>query len=308
MKLSRLSILVLVLAALMGLSAQVVGAQQTNQLDVVFVVDTTGSMGGFIAGVKSNITSIIAGIAATGADYQVGVIGFGDPDTQFFQALTADSAAITAGVNALYASGGGDTPELTYCGVSRAVEQMAYRGGRRIIILIGDANDKTGCDVAGIAGTSDDTIARANAKAVSVCAIPLTSDATPHFTTLASATGCGVYPATDPAGLVAAILNIVRTINLGAGVSAGCGINVPSGSVVGSAPAGARAFYAPDRMTDNTSITLNPGTYWVIGQDASETYYKIILSCQFLWVRKDTMGPNYDSVWNGAALPTRIVE
>jgi len=273
---------------------------------VVFVVDTTGSMGSFIDGVKSNITSIINSIAATGADYQVGVIGFGDPDTQFFQALNADSAAITSGVNALYAGGGGDTPELTYCGVSRAVEQMAYRGGRRIIILIGDADDKIGCDVAGIAGTSGDTVARANAKAVSVCAIPLTSLATPHFTTLASATGCRVYPASDPAGLVAAILNIIGTVSIG--VPTECGLNLPSGSVVGSAPAGARAFYAPDRVTDNTSITLNPGTYWVIGQDASETYYKIVLSCQFLWVRKDTMGPNYDSVWNGAALPTRIVE
>lgn len=86
---------------------------------------------------------------------------------------------------------------------------------------------------------------------------------------------------------------------------AGCLLNVPSGSVVGEAPLGAQAYYSPGNVAPG--VVLNPGTYIVIGQDASETYYKVVLACQYLWVRKDTMQPSYQAPQNGAALPTRVV-
>jgi hypothetical protein len=86
--------------------------------------------------------------------------------------------------------------------------------------------------------------------------------------------------------------------------SGACALNIPSGSVVGEAPLGAQIYYAPAQATN---LTLNPGTYIVVGQDESETYYKIVLACQFRWVRKDTMQPSYQSPQNGAPLPTRIV-
>jgi len=86
--------------------------------------------------------------------------------------------------------------------------------------------------------------------------------------------------------------------------SAACGLALPSGSVVGEAPNGAQVYYAPGQITN---ITLKPGTYTVVGQDASETYYKIILACQYVWVRKDAMQPSYQAPQNGAPLPTNIV-
>jgi hypothetical protein len=86
----------------------------------------------------------------------------------------------------------------------------------------------------------------------------------------------------------------------------GCGLNIPAGSVVGDAPAGAQVFSSPGNVAQG--VVLNPGTYWVIGQDASQTYYKVVLACQFVWVRKDTMGPSYQAPQNGAALPTGIVQ
>jgi len=46
----------------------------------------------------------------------------------------------------------------------------------------------------------------------------------------------------------------------------------------------------------------------VTGQDASETYYQIVLACQLVWVRKDTMQPSYQPPQNGAALPSKIIE
>lgn len=85
----------------------------------------------------------------------------------------------------------------------------------------------------------------------------------------------------------------------------GCSLDVPAGSVVGEAPLGAQVYYAPGQISPG--LILNPGTYIVIGQDESETYYQIVLACQTLWVRKDTMQPSYQPPQNGAPLPTGIV-
>ena len=84
-----------------------------------------------------------------------------------------------------------------------------------------------------------------------------------------------------------------------------CGLAVPAGSVVGEAPLGAQAYWEPGE--ESPGIILNPGTYIVTGQDETETYYRVVLACQFVWVRKDTMGPSWLPPQNGTALPTTIV-
>jgi hypothetical protein len=74
---------------------------------------------------------------------------------------------------------------------------------------------------------------------------------------------------------------------------------------VGDLPLGAQVFYAPGK--ESPGIVLNPGTYHVVGQDESETYYKLHVACHFLWVLKTTMQPSSQAPQNGAPLPTRIV-
>ncbi len=91
----------------------------------------------------------------------------------------------------------------------------------------------------------------------------------------------------------------------GAPSGTACDLSIPTGSVVGEAPLGAQAYFAPGQVAPG--VVLNPGTYVVIGQDESETYYKVILACQTLWVRKDTMQPSFQAPQNGQALPTRVV-
>ena len=81
---------------------------------------------------------------------------------------------------------------------------------------------------------------------------------------------------------------------------------LPAGSVVGDAPFETQAYYAPGEVSPG--VILNPGTYWVIGEDESGAYYKIMLSCQYLWVPVESMQPSFQSPWNGQPLPTRVVE
>lgn len=84
-----------------------------------------------------------------------------------------------------------------------------------------------------------------------------------------------------------------------------CLLDVPAGSVVGDTPFQTQVYYEPGNVSPG--VFLNPGTYIVVGQDESETYYKIMLSCQFVWVRKENMQPSYQPPQNGAPLPTQVV-
>lgn len=86
---------------------------------------------------------------------------------------------------------------------------------------------------------------------------------------------------------------------------AGCDVlmNIPAGSVVGTFLSDAPTYWRPGQPT-LPLVTIPAGnTAWVIGQDATGDYYKIVWVCDYLWVDKDTLGPNYDNLWQGAPLP-----
>jgi hypothetical protein len=83
---------------------------------------------------------------------------------------------------------------------------------------------------------------------------------------------------------------------------------IPATAVGGTFVADAPLYWAPGELT-NPLVTIRAGnSARVLGLDASGQYYKIIWVCNFLWVPRATLGPNYDAVWNGAPLPTAVVE
>lgn len=102
-----------------------------------------------------------------------------------------------------------------------------------------------------------------------------------------------------------AVTNITWTC--GAPV-AGCDVlmNIPDTAVGGSFVADAATYWKPGEMADTVIAAGN--TARVLGVDATREYYKIIWVCDYLWVPVTTMGPNYDAVWNGAPLPTGVIE
>jgi hypothetical protein len=99
--------------------------------------------------------------------------------------------------------------------------------------------------------------------------------------------------------------NLTVTITNEAFGGAGECLPIPDGSVVGDMPNGVQAFYAPDKIAPD--VFINPGTYWVLGEDESEQFYKILLACQYLWVPVETMQPSFQSPWSGQPLPTQVV-
>lgn len=85
-----------------------------------------------------------------------------------------------------------------------------------------------------------------------------------------------------------------------------CPFNViiPHGSVVGELPLGGRAYWAPGKITPE--VYINPGTYWVVDafrDEEGHDWYELFISCQYLWVPAEWMGPTFDGPWNGESLP-----
>jgi hypothetical protein len=116
-------------------------------VEVVFVLDTTGSMGPLIEGAKRKIWSIATAIidCTPDADIRMGLVAYRDIGdiyvTKKFD-LTTDIQGIYGDLLQFRAQGGGDWPESVNEALFVAVKQLSWSYGRdttRIIFLVGDA-------------------------------------------------------------------------------------------------------------------------------------------------------------------------
>lgn len=122
-------------------------------VDIMFVFDTTGSMGTEIGQAKSIATSVLNDLQATYGDVYSGVGQYNDTENGSYPSrapsiianLSADISATQAGINTLSAFGGGDRPEQGYGGISLAANSGDWRdGSNRFIVALGDADFKVG--------------------------------------------------------------------------------------------------------------------------------------------------------------------
>ena len=140
-----------------GCPEQSVPAEQAAVVEVVFVLDTTGSMGGLIEGAKQKIWSIATRIAQAQPTPKIrmGLVGYRDRGDDYVTKrteLTEDIDAVYAELMQFRAQGGGDTPESVNQALFEAVERFdwspASQGEQaqgptlRIIFLVGDAPPK----------------------------------------------------------------------------------------------------------------------------------------------------------------------
>ncbi len=126
--------------------------QQQAYIDVVFVLDTTGSMGGLIEGAKQKIWSIANTIAQAQQTpiVRFGLVGYrdrGDDYVTTITPLTQDIDTVYADLMNYKAQGGGDTPESVNEALFTAVERFDWTdqdGALKLIYLVGDAPPKMG--------------------------------------------------------------------------------------------------------------------------------------------------------------------
>lgn len=181
--------------------------------DLVFLADTTGSMGGAIANVKANATSIMNSVQSAQADSQFAAASYKDfTDAVPYvlnHAVSPSIPAVQTAINSWSASGGGDTPEAQINALYRlATDSIGFRsGGTRIIVWFGDAS---GHDPSGGHSLAS-TISALVAANIRVIAVPVTGgdglNATGQATAIATATGGSVLPLASPATVSSAILS-----------------------------------------------------------------------------------------------------
>jgi hypothetical protein len=110
--------------------------------DIVFVFDTTGSMGEEIEGLRTNTLAFADTLADSGIDFRLGLVGFGDTVLSTF-GMTADANEFRGIVQSLVADGGGDEPENPLDAIRDATTLGLRPEAAKIFILVTDASFNT---------------------------------------------------------------------------------------------------------------------------------------------------------------------
>lgn len=123
-------------------------APSGSTLEMVFVLDTTGSMGGLLEGAKQRIWGIVNEVMQTEMrpEVRVGLVAYRDRGDQYITQvfpLTNDLDKVYSVLMGYEAGGGGDTPEdvrsALLDGVRRSGWSAASDQVSQILFLVGDA-------------------------------------------------------------------------------------------------------------------------------------------------------------------------
>ncbi len=119
-----------------------------STLEMVFVLDTTGSMGGLIDGAKQRIWGIVNEVMQSSSHpaVRIGLVGYRDRGDEYVTTvlpLTNDLDKVYSTLMNYRAGGGGDTPENVRRALADGVRQAGWSPGSagiaKIIFLVGDA-------------------------------------------------------------------------------------------------------------------------------------------------------------------------
>lgn len=238
----------------------------SSVVDVMFVFDITGSMGGEISAAKSSANDILSSLGGLG-NLQSGSGWYGDPlhDGTHVD-LNATNTGDGSGINDMWDTGscvvagadagcGGDFPEVGYAALYETATETSWRpGSNRFIVTFGDASFKTGPDGTDNASSVETALADNNVNLLGI-------SYSGSFTTDLEGIGGTAFSAGSSTDLVEAISSLVSgslfeysevTVDdLGAGmpgvdVSVVC-VNADIGTCSGDTASGTY-----DRLTERT--------------------------------------------------------
>jgi len=113
-----------------------------KQLDVVFAVDSTGSMGPVIRWMRRNVIKMMRAMAIISREPRIGVVFYRDHGDAYVVKpvpLTGNAEGLVGAIDKVRAKGGGDVPEAVYEALATAAKGMKWASSNRIIITVGDA-------------------------------------------------------------------------------------------------------------------------------------------------------------------------
>ncbi|MBE1582967.1 VWA domain-containing protein [Nonomuraea angiospora] len=123
----------------------VTAPQGRARLQVLFLIDTTGSMGDEIGRLTASVDSVAARIAklSAGPELELGMTLYRDKGDEYVTRttdFTADVGTFREQLTAVRAEGGGDTPEDLNAALAEALAKPAWREDAvKLVFLIADA-------------------------------------------------------------------------------------------------------------------------------------------------------------------------
>jgi Mg-chelatase subunit ChlD len=126
-------------------------AGKSPSVEVVFVLDTTGSMTGLLNGAKQKIWSMANTLLQLQPkpSIKIGLVGYRDKGDEYItkvHGLSGNMDKVYENLMAFQAGGGGDTPEHVNKALDDALHQVQWTSGRnslKFIFLVGDAPPHT---------------------------------------------------------------------------------------------------------------------------------------------------------------------
>jgi hypothetical protein len=199
--------------------------------DIVFLADTTGSMGATLDNVRDNAAPIMNAVRAADSDSQFGAAhynDFGDAvPYNLSSAISANIAAVDAAISADWTlDGGGDTPEAQLNALHQlTLPATGFRAGStKIIVWFGDSS---GHDPSN-GNTLASVIADLTGAGIIVIAVPVASgggdglDSTGQASAITAATGGTLVGSTAPADVSAAILAALEAVRVDVSMVSDC--------------------------------------------------------------------------------------
>ncbi|MHC4853240.1 MAG: FHA domain-containing protein, partial [Planctomycetota bacterium] len=130
--------------ALSGGFKKTVGRLRKSGLEIVFVFDSTGSMGAVLQSTKERIARMVDVLHALVPDSRIAIITYrdhGDSESYLTRSvpLSRDVYRSVNFMQRIYAGGGADEPEAVLDGLRAAFNQKWQKNSRRLVVLVGDA-------------------------------------------------------------------------------------------------------------------------------------------------------------------------
>jgi hypothetical protein len=203
-------------------------ASLQNGLDLIFTIDTTGSMWDDIASVKASASDIVNALETSGADFRAAVVEYrdfpvypygdrGDVPYRAVLPFSSNAQAIKGAINSLAAGGGADWQESVYSALVRSIftEGLgSWRDGvEKIVLVIGDAPPH---DPEPFTGYTSDTVVTAafSVDPARVYSIVIGGDpsTTAAFGALSARTDGKLFAAASASEVSAAILAVIGDV------------------------------------------------------------------------------------------------
>lgn len=197
------------------------GSAQAS-IDVVFAIDTTGSMLDDIDAVKAFASRFVDDLAAATPSFRVGLVTYRDfpdrtGDTTDYSSrvdlkFSEDKATIETAIDALEVGGGGDFPESVYSGLKAAIGLPWRAGVKKVVIQMGDAPP---LDPEPMTGLVADDIVRAAREVdpAEIYTVDVSSsggDTGSALANITNRTGGRVIPSTSPDAVAEALRAITN--------------------------------------------------------------------------------------------------